>query len=120
MDNISKIKNPQRKKLVINHRVFRLAVLELASIIKNSNKTYNSLYGIPRGGQIVAVWLSHQLNIPIVEKDGINKDTLIIDDISDSGQTLTDIYKGLMYTKGLQLDTATLFYRKSLAGCQPN
>ena len=111
---ISKVKNKSYTPLPISHRVLRLAIIELAYMIKNSGKQYNSLYGIPRGGQIIAVYLSHQLDLPIVEKDGINKDTLICDDISDSGSTLYEIYNGYRIGKNMLLDTATLFYRKNV------
>jgi hypoxanthine phosphoribosyltransferase len=46
----------------------------------------DSIYGIPRGGLIPAVMLSHKLNLPMVET--IGKNTLIIDDMTDSGVTM--------------------------------
>ena len=39
----------------------------------------DSIYGIPRGGLIPAVMLSHKLNLPMVET--IGKNTLIIDEV---------------------------------------
>lgn len=45
-----------------------------------------SLTGVKRGGLIPAVMVSHKLNIPYVDR--INKDTLVIDDICDTGKTL--------------------------------
>lgn len=53
------------------------------------NKDFKTLYGIPRGGLIVAVRLSHVLDIPIVlNKDDITRQTLIVDDIVDTGNTM--------------------------------
>lgn len=46
----------------------------------------DSVHGLSRGGLIPAVIVSHRLKIPYV--DIIGKNTLIIDDICDSGTTL--------------------------------
>lgn len=46
----------------------------------------DSVYGFPRGGLIPAVMISHRLNLPFVNV--IGKNTLVIDDICDSGVTL--------------------------------
>ena len=51
----------------------------------------SQIYGIPRGGLVLAVVLSHRLNLPLVrlpEDVVIEGRTLIVDDISDSGRTL--------------------------------
>jgi hypoxanthine phosphoribosyltransferase len=72
-------------------------ILILVEKLKSEN--YNSIFGIPRGGLIPAVLLSHKLNIPITET--INENTLVVDDISDTGITLNGKYK----------NTATLHYR---------
>lgn len=53
----------------------------------NMNKlTISGVYGIPRGGLILAVLLSHKLNKPLLLAPTPN--CLIIDDIADSGRTL--------------------------------
>ena len=72
---------------------------ELANKIQASGKKYKALTGIPRGGLVVAVRLSHILGIPYA----INGD-LVVDDICDSGHTLTR-YNSTM-------DTATLHFRE--------
>ena len=46
----------------------------------------DSIYGIPRGGLIPAVMLSHKTGLPYV--NFIGKNTLVVDDMSDSGVTL--------------------------------
>jgi hypoxanthine phosphoribosyltransferase len=51
----------------------------------------DSIMGLPRGGLIPAVMLSHQLNLPLVQK--VTKNTLIVDDICDSGETFLEIWK---------------------------
>ena len=47
--------------------------------------------GLPRGGLVPSVILSHKLNLPLVQK--ISQNTLIVDDICDSGNTFVKIYK---------------------------
>jgi hypoxanthine phosphoribosyltransferase len=53
--------------------------------------------GLPRGGLIPAVMLSHKLNIPFVNVSLIRAlptiDVLVIDDIADSGETLSQYKK---------------------------
>ena len=51
-------------------------------------KGLKSVYGIPRGGLIPAVALSHYLELPLVDKP--NHNSLIVDDIADSGKTMKD------------------------------
>ena len=53
---------------------------------------FKNIYGLPRGGLIPAVMLSHQLGIPMAKGD-IGPDTLIVDDICDSGETLDKLVK---------------------------
>jgi hypoxanthine phosphoribosyltransferase len=66
----------------------------------------NSIYGIPRGGLILAVALSHQLNLPI--RDSVTPTTLVVDDISDTGNTLspyTDcVVATIHYVKGSKVE----------------
>lgn len=50
-------------------------------------RTYSGIYGVPRGGQVFATFLSTQMNLPMVSKDKIITTTLIVDDILDSGTT---------------------------------
>lgn len=53
----------------------------------NMNKlNISGIYGIPRGGLILAVLLSHRLNKPLLLAPTDN--CIIIDDIADSGRTL--------------------------------
>lgn len=77
-----------------------ILVEELCSKIVKSGKQIKSITGIERGGLVPAVMISHKLSIPYVVK--INKDTLVIDDICDSGETLKNIVAGY---------TATLHYK---------
>jgi len=61
---------------------------KLATQVKSEFTNIDSIYGIPRGGLIPAVMLSHKLGIPYSDK--ITLTSLIVDDICDSGITLTE------------------------------
>ena len=48
--------------------------------------------GVPRGGTLLAILYSHRFNIPYMEfKSNHYPSMLIIDDISDSGKTFSDL-----------------------------
>ena len=67
------------------------AVTDIAFNIKNTNKDFKGVYGIPRGGLILAVMLSHKLDLPLImSKDELDESSIIIDDIADTGKTLLD------------------------------
>ena len=67
------------------------AVTDIAFNIKNTNKDFKGVYGIPRGGLILAVMLSHKLDIPLIMSvDELDENSIIIDDIADTGKTLLD------------------------------
>ena len=59
-----------------------------------------SVMGIARGGLIPAVMLSHKLGVPYT--DLIDPNTLVIDDICDSGKTLENapgLYNAVLHYK---------------------
>jgi len=59
-------------------------------VVKIDTQKYKAIYGIPRGGIVIAVVLSHMINKPIILKleKKIEREILIVDDIVDSGETL--------------------------------
>lgn len=69
----------------------------------------DNLCPIPRGGFVLAVILSHKFNIPMVLTP--NHRSVLIDDIADSGRTLSD-----WKDKYGDLNTIVLFRR---ASCSP-
>lgn len=73
----------------------------VARELKDSNVT--GVYGIPRGGLIFAVMLSHKMNIPLLLAPC--KDCIVVDDISDTGNTLVH-YKHSRYY------ITTMFYHR--------
>ena len=87
-------------KMFISWDDINILVEELCSTISKSGAEIRSITGIERGGLIPAVMISHKLNIPYVTK--INKYTLVVDDICDTGETLKKTVAGF---------TATLHYK---------
>ena len=66
---------------------------------------FSGIYGIPRGGLCLAVALSHKLKINLISKP--IKNSLIVDDIYDSGITLNgfkDIEGALFYVLFSKID----------------
>jgi|TARA_B100000282_G_C31399818_1_gene339615 hypoxanthine phosphoribosyltransferase len=78
-------------KEFVTWNVIDEAVTDIAFNIKNTNKDFKGVYGIPRGGLILAVMLSHKLDIPLIMSvDELDENSIIIDDIADTGKTLLD------------------------------
>ena len=86
------------------------AINHLAKVISESNLYIQAIYGLPRGGLIPAVMLSHKLDIPLILDRDLsnleNENILIIDDICDTGKTLCS-YELFKYP------TATIHYKPS-------
>jgi hypoxanthine phosphoribosyltransferase len=92
------------------------AVERLAINITNNKIEIAAVGGLPRGGLIPAVMLSHKMSIPFVSQAniaGIDGNILIVDDICDSGKTL----KRFKFEENVY--TATLHY-KSTAEYEPH
>ena len=96
-------------------------VEQLIAKIRGSNRDFRSVFGIPRGGLLLAVHLSHLLGIPYQEGN-LNRHTvhhsniLVCDDVSDTGGTL-DVYRQAGYatcTLCIKPQTKTMptFYSK--------
>lgn len=84
------------------------AVTSIAHRIKISGIEINAIAGIPRGGMIPAIMLSHKMNIPFnLMWSLVQGNVLIVDDICDSGETL----KKYKYEENIY--TATLHYKQS-------
>lgn len=59
---------------------------ELIADLKKQNIKPTGVYGIPRGGLIIATLLSYKMNIPLLLNAA--EGCIIVDDIADSGRTL--------------------------------
>ena len=99
-------------KYYIDWNEINALVDRLCNKIYTSDLGFKNIYGLPRGGLIPAVMLSHQLGIPMVKGD-IGPDTLIIDDICDSGETLNKFVRKhqTLYSFPFNLKTAVLHYK---------
>lgn len=100
----------------IDWETFEKDIHILMNMIKTNEirmrERYQSIYGILRGGLVIAVRLSHLLGVPLIRnKRLIEGDTLIVDDVADSGHTLKEF--------SITNSTATL-YRKNKTKVEPN
>ena len=85
-------------KEFVSWNVIDEAVTDIAFNIKNTNKDFKGVYGIPRGGLILAVMLSHKLDLPLImSKEELDENSIIIDDIADTGRTLWDFLEYQSY-----------------------
>lgn len=83
-------------------------------IAKIPKEKYDVVHGIPRGGLIVAAYISYQLDMEIMVEYGLHipkERVLVVDDLVDTGITLEPFVEA-------GYDTATLF-RKQRGSVQP-
>lgn len=98
------------------HDHFMQDIQDLTQQIQNSEFQPQVIVGIARGGLIPATYLSHALNVPLVcasfsLRDGMVHNTvphdgiclrgnqvLLVDDMIDSGETITQLLKHLNVT----------------------
>ena len=104
----------------INALVFRLFHRIITNSSLFNDLEIENIYGLPRGGLIPAVMLSHQLGIPMAKGD-IGPNTLIVDDICDSGETLDKFVKKYqtLYSFPFNLKTAVLHYKPHTSCFEP-
>ena len=74
------------KKLYISWDEYGVMLYNLEEKIEG---TFDGVYGLPRGGLPIAVYMSHKLNLPLLFYP--TKNSLIVDDISDTGKTLQNL-----------------------------
>jgi len=96
-------------KLFLSWDDVNILVDSLCNKIRFDQPNTDSIHGIPRGGLIPAVMVSHKLDLPYVNVVGPN--TLVIDDICDSGVTLE---------KAPGVYTAVLHFKPHTSCFQPN
>jgi len=84
-----------------------LLSIKIKKSIQMNNIKYDFIYPIPRGGLIVGVYLSHLLDIKLISEinNSIlnNFKILVVDDIADTGKTLTEFES--------KADLATIYYK---------
>jgi len=87
--------SPTQSKLIYTWPEFFLDIEKIISYIKIKGWQIKFIHGLPRGGLIPAVILANYLNAELIlDRKAMWQpycNILIIDDISDSGHTLTQI-----------------------------
>ena len=90
LNELIPFKSKKMEKYKISCDLLDSMVEELAAKIDTKPEF---IAGIPRGGAIIGVMLSHKTGIPYIELNEIQhfpkEDVLIVDDIADSGVTLS-------------------------------
>jgi len=101
------MKTTNWEKVFITPQKFHDDVIKLCSLIPKNK--YRYVYGIPRGGWAVAVYVSHYCNLDLIICDDVIhssisfvKDTILVDDLADTGATLE---------KGKEYDSAVIYYK---------
>jgi hypoxanthine phosphoribosyltransferase len=87
-------------KEIVSYKDFVLACKIIAE--KLPLERFTDIYGIPRGGLVPAVYLSHLTGLPLTEYPQYPT-TLVVDDIADTGHTLEELD---------QFFIATIYYHK--------
>ena len=90
----------KRNKIPLDWEEIDRLVNVLCEKIVTQIPSIDSVMGLPRGGLIPAVMVSHRLGLPLVTLP--EPHTLVIDDIADSGVTLTNtpgIYTAVLHYK---------------------
>ena len=84
-------------KEVVSWELIDDCVTDIAFHLKDTGKDFVGVFGVPRGGSLLAVMLSHKLDIPyfddIEHALGNGEEFIIIDDIADTGKTLNNYKK---------------------------
>jgi len=75
-----------KKKIYITWSDVEEYIANLVEEVNKRNVPISGVYGLPRGGLVFAVMLSHKLNVPLLMHPYGN--CLIVDDICDSGRSL--------------------------------
>ena len=96
-------------KIILNWENVGSLVHKICATILKDYPNIDSIHGIKRGGLIPSVMISHQLGLPWTYE--ILPNTLVVDDICDSGETLHN-YAGVY--------TAVLYYKPHTSIFKPN
>lgn len=84
------------KKVVISYEEYGEMANYITKMLK-SFKSFSYIVGIPRGGLPLAVHLSHNLGIPLLDYNELSTVTsgniMVVDDILDTGVTMEEALK---------------------------
>ena len=76
-------------KIYIDWEDFGIMLNKLIDKVKEGKEQFDGIYGVPRGGLAIALAFSHALKLPVLLYP--TEESLVVDDISDSGNTLQNI-----------------------------
>ena len=100
-------------KKIISHENYRNAIDDLIRVIKTNGVVFNKVYGIPRGGYYPATVIAQAAGVPVIlDEAKIDADTLVVDDLIDSGKTVGELQKKYPLAK-----FATVFGKPNPALC---
>lgn len=107
------------KKEFITYKKYGDLIISLCDRIKHMNYKFDAIIAPPRGALPIAVHFSHHLNISNILitnsqiMDFISKDIslLIVDDIVDTGKTLSILTKRILEVSNINIITASLYYK---------
>ena len=85
---------------------------------KNGEYNFTGVYGLPRGGLVLAVMISHKLNIPMLMSPCPG--CIIVDDICDTGESLLHYVKNSSGDKVQDYTIATMYYKENILGIVPD
>ena len=105
ISSVHKKENQQTKIIKWDDIIYALQTIVNKYSFKIISNKYIAIYGVPRGGKVVAVVLSHMLDIPILERfePKIATRILVVDDIVDSGATLNAMKRLYPHTHFLSI-----------------
>lgn len=77
----------------------------------------SGVYGLPRGGLVMAVMLSHRLKVPMLNSPAPN--CIIVDDICDSGESLLHYVNQSSSDAEIDYHIITMYYKENTLGVIP-
>ena len=107
------------QKIYLSYEEYNEILKDLSEMLKKDQSfdSITGVYGIPRGGLPISVYLSHHLNLPFYllrydfkSKNEPSNRLLVVDDIVDSGNTMLNIISELALQKKKYI-FCSLFYK---------
>jgi hypoxanthine phosphoribosyltransferase len=73
---------------------FQQDVRIIAASLRAGCRRHSYIYAVPRGGLVLGVYLSHTLDLPLIEsrlfRSDFGTDVLVVDDSTGTGSTLAE------------------------------
>ncbi len=117
----------EQEQYAYPHEEFRGDIGEMAKRMKDAERArgrkFTNIFGIPNGGAVVAIYLRNLL-LPdddvrvIFDKRKITRDTFIVDDVVDTGNTMNRVLVGIKMRYGIAMffcEIADGFFRSGMA-----